>query len=77
MAGISIPELELGIYEHYKGKRYEVIGIGISSEDETAYVIYKPLYETDVPFWIRPYEMFSETVEVNGNVIPRFKKIDE
>jgi hypothetical protein len=72
---LQVPDIELGLYEHYKGKRYEVVGVGLNTEDHTPLVIYKPLYETKVEYWIRPYDMFLETVEIEGKVIPRFKKI--
>jgi hypothetical protein len=38
-------------------------------------VVYKPLYETPVPLWVRPYTIFIETVEVDGKTVKRFKKI--
>lgn len=63
----------LGIYQHYKGGEYEVLGIGTHSETEEKLVIYRALYNP-YEIWIRPYEMFFETTEVNGESIPRFKK---
>lgn len=36
-----------------------------------------PLYESSVPFWTRPYEMFLEFVEKDGKKVERFKKINE
>lgn len=66
-----------GIYEHYKGKRYRVIGVGKNTETEEAVVIYQPLYESDVFYWVRPYEMFVETIEKDGKIIERFRKINE
>ncbi len=65
-----------GRYRHYKGNEYEVIGEGTHSETEEKFVVYKSLYE---PFtiWVRPFDMFFEPVEVNGQTIPRFAKIDE
>lgn len=62
-----------GIYRHYKGNRYEVLMIGTHTETKEPLVIYKALY---APFevWVRPIAMFSETVEVDGEVFPRFKR---
>lgn len=68
-------KLELGEYEHYKGRRYEVIGVGRHTETEEMVVIYRPLYESDTPYWVRPYEMFIDTVNVEGATLPRFKRI--
>lgn len=72
MSEIHTPELMLGIYEHYKGNKYEVIGVGLDTETTEPVVIYKPLYDSDVSFWVRPYAMFIDTVEVDGKTIARF-----
>ncbi|HRN90287.1 MAG TPA: DUF1653 domain-containing protein [Candidatus Saccharibacteria bacterium] len=72
---LEIPKLEPGIYEHYKGNRYKVVGVGVDTETEQPVVIYQPIYSSDVSFWVRPYDMFVGTVDVGGNMIPRFKKI--
>lgn len=74
---LYIPKIELGVYQHYKGNHYEVLGVGLDTEDHTPLVIYKSTEESKVPFWVRPYDMFIEEVEVNGKIIPRFKKRDE
>ena len=70
------PKIEPGIYEHFKGMRYEVIGVALHSEDQQPYVIYKPLYESVSEYWVRPYDMFVETVERDGKSFPRFKKVE-
>ena len=44
---ISIPHLEPGSYEHYKGERYEVIGTALHSETLELMVVYRPLYEAE------------------------------
>lgn len=72
----AVPELEIGTYEHYKGKKYQVISLALHTETLEYLVVYKPLYETKIPVWVRPYDMFVENVEVDGVVMPRFKKID-
>ena len=66
--------LKLGEYEHYKGKRYKVIGIAKHSETLEELVVYQKLYD-DLSLWVRPKKMFAEEVEVNGKKIPRFKFI--
>lgn len=72
------PEIGLGKYRHYKGKLYEVLGVGTHSESLEFFVIYKPLYEKPgSAFWIRPYEMFVESVEVDGISMPRFQRVEE
>ncbi len=73
-----MPTIEPGKYEHYKGKQYEVLGIGRHTEADDYFVVYSPLYEHNgqPDIWLRPYVMFTETVKVGGSRIPRFKKID-
>jgi hypothetical protein len=74
----EMPVIELGEYEHYKGKRYNVLGVGRHTEADEYFVVYRPLYEHDdqPDIWLRPFAMFMETVELNGQTIPRFKKIN-
>lgn len=64
-----------GRYRHYKGNEYEVIGIGRDTETEVDVVIYRPCYDSDVAYWVRPYLMFIETVEIDGIATPRFERI--
>lgn len=74
----TLPILAPGKYKHYKGKLYEVIGIGTHSESLDSFVVYKPLYEnSESEFWIRPYAMFVESVVVDGKLVPRFEKIED
>lgn len=68
--------LAIGKYRHYKGNEYEVIGVATHSEDESTLVVYRPLYG-DRALWVRPFDMFTESVEVNGKIIPRFEYIEE
>lgn len=75
----QVRELEKGIYEHYKGKRYELLGEAIDSETLQEMVIYKAQYNSEEfgenATWVRPKKMFFEEIEVEGVKIPRFKKI--
>jgi len=66
--------LKLGQYQHYKGGKYEVIGIARHSETNEELVIYRALYG-DRKIWARPLAIFLEEVEVKGKKIPRFKYI--
>jgi hypothetical protein len=63
--------LKLGRYRHYKGNDYEVIGVGQHSETLENLVVYRALYGTH-DLWVRPLEMFTEEIEVDGKKIPRF-----
>lgn len=65
-----------GIYQHYKGNNYEVIGVATHSEDETHMVVYRPLYG-EKGLWVRPLSMFNENVKVNGRSVARFRFLGE
>jgi hypothetical protein len=66
-----------GIYKHYKGKIYEVIGVATHSESLEKMVVYKALYQQEGEnLWVRPLEMFAENVMVEGNLVKRFEKIE-
>ena len=74
------PILEKGIYQHFKGGIYEVLDIACHSETLEWYVVYESQKrkEEGLPsIWVRPYEMFVETVERDGKVFPRFKKVEQ
>lgn len=60
-----------GLYRHYKGKDYQVFHIVNHSETGEPLVVYRCLYD-DYSWWVRPLNMFTETVEIAGEVIPRF-----
>ncbi len=68
--------IKSGVYEHYKGNRYELIGIAKHSETLEDMVVYRALYG-DEDIWVRPLSMWSETIKVNGTDVPRFKLIEE
>ena len=68
--------LPLGVYRHYKGGEYRVMGVARHSETEELLVVYQPQYgERD--WWVRPLSMFTEQVEIEGRLIPRFQHIEE
>ncbi|GAA4467838.1 hypothetical protein GCM10023093_24310 [Nemorincola caseinilytica] len=65
-----------GIYRHYKGKEYRVLGTAKHSETLEDLVVYETLYENDLSkLWVRPLKMFTEMVEVNGAMISRFQYV--
>jgi len=68
--------MKTGIYEHYKGMKYEVIDTLRHSETEELMVLYRALYG-DEGLWARPYTMFFEDVTINGDKQPRFTFIGE
>jgi hypothetical protein len=60
-----------GVYRHYKGGKYEVMGVARHSETEELLVVYRCLYG-DGGLWVRPLSMFIENVDVDGLVVKRF-----
>ncbi|WP_081195178.1 DUF1653 domain-containing protein [Halomonas sp. BC1] len=60
-----------GIYRHYKGNLYEVMGTAQHSESEEPLVVYRALYG-DYGLWVRPLAMFMESVTKEGSTQPRF-----
>ncbi|MEG5266391.1 DUF1653 domain-containing protein [Pseudomonas sp. JDS28PS106] len=64
-------QLQPGVYRHYKGPEYRVFSVARHSETEELVVFYQALYG-DYGMWIRPLEMFLESVEVDGEQVPRF-----
>ena len=61
-----------GIYQHYKGQQYEVLGCAHHSETEELLVVYRALYG-DYGLWVRPFTIFSGSVVVDGETLPRFR----
>lgn len=66
-----LPTLPLGRYRHYKGGEYEVLGVVRHSETLEPFVLYRPLYNQS-GLWVRPFTMFCETIEHQGQRKPRF-----
>ena len=71
----ALPRLELGRYRHYKGGEYEVLGVARHSETLEPLVVYRPLYGKS-GMWVRPYLMFIESVDNDGQRQPRFTRVD-
>lgn len=68
--------LKLGLYEHYKGNKDQVLGVAVHSETLEELVVYKALYGKELT-WVRPLKMFLEKVEVNRETKPRFCYLGE
>jgi cupin 2 domain-containing protein len=69
-----LPTIQPGRYRHYKGKQYTVIGVALHSETKEELVVYRQQYG-DHALWVRPKEMFLETVKVDGREVPRFQSL--
>ncbi len=69
-----------GLYRHYKGNLYEVIGLARHSETLEELVVYRALYAGEFPFgqrWVRPKAMFAETIVFEGRTVPRFTRVED
>jgi len=71
-----LPEIAPGRYRHYKGGEYEVLAVARHSETLEPLVVYRPLYN-DSGWWLRPYEMFTGTLVVDGVVRARFERLTD
>ena len=60
-----------GLYRHYKGQHYRVLGTARHSETGESLVVYQALYG-ERGLWVRPAAMFAESVTVNGTRVHRF-----
>ena len=69
-------EIRPGRYRHFKGREYEVLGVARHSETEEEYVVYRQLYG-EHGLWVRPASMWSEVVDRDGYLGPRFVRISE
>lgn len=69
-------ELKPGRYRHFKGNEYQLIGVAKHSETLAPMVVYQALYG-EGGLWVRPAEMWNETVEKENYSGPRFQYIGE
>lgn len=63
-----------GLYRHYKGNMYEVVGSVRHSETLEPMTLYRAVYG-EHGLWVRPAVMFEEEVVIDGAAQPRFAKI--
>ncbi len=66
--------IQAGVYRHYKGQDYQVFNVAHHSETEQPLVAYRCLYG-DFSWWVRPVDMFKESVEKDGTTVARFAYI--
>lgn len=67
----------MALFKHYKNKPYKVWGTVKHSETLESLVLYECLYDNPAGrLWVRPEEMFNDTVEVNGSKARRFRRVE-
>lgn len=63
-----------GIYRHFKGNYYEVVGLAIDIDSKEEFILYRQMYDV-FGYWMRSKDMFfSERMTENGPVV-RFTKM--
>ncbi len=71
--------MKKGVYQHFKGKYYKVLGVARHSETLEEFVVYQALYDSKEfgknALWIRPKKMFLEKVVKDGKLMPRFRYV--
>jgi hypothetical protein len=65
-----------GLYRHYKGGQYRVLGTVRHSESLEPMTLYQALYGQQ-GLWVRPAAMFGEQVVIDGVQQPRFERIGD
>ena len=68
-------KIEPGKYRHYKGSEYQVIDTAYHSETQELLVLYRPLYGA-AALWVRPFEMFVETLTIDNELVQRFQFLE-
>ena len=69
----TLIETPKGLYRHYKGLMYEVLGTVRHSESLEPMTLYRALYG-ERGMWVRPAAMFEEEVVIDGLRQPRFER---
>ena len=69
-------EIKIGKYRQFKGNEYEVIALATHSETGERMVVYRALYGNG-GVWVRPADMWNESVERDGKTYKRFTYIGE
>ena len=63
-------------FRHFKGNHYRLEGFAKDSETLEEMVVYRALYG-EGGLWVRPAQMFFETIERDGKRMKRFELIEE
>lgn len=66
----------MNFFRHYKNKPYKYVGLAKHSETLEDMVIYETRYENAAGrVWVRPKQMFFESIELDGKQTPRFEQV--
>ena len=64
------------VVRHFKGNRYQILYFAKDSETQEDVVVYRALYG-EGGLWVRPAAMWNESVEQDGQRVPRFTRIGD
>lgn len=65
--------LKRGVYKHYKNKHeYKIVCFARNEADGEDVVVYEGLYDKHL-VWVRPLSSFTENVEYESKIRPRFE----
>lgn len=66
-----IKKISKGIYRHYKGNDYEVIGTAYHTETLEEVIVYRGLYG-NFELWVRPLHIFLGEVKFFDKIYKQF-----
>jgi hypothetical protein len=69
-------KVKKGIYRHFKGHTYKVIGLAKHSETLEEMVVYVNM-EDENDIWVRPEKIFLESITKDGKTFSRFEFIKD
>jgi len=66
-----------GIWRHYKGGKYRVLGIARDADTMKPMVVYAghPVSVNKTGIWVRSYDVFMGRVQYKGKTVDRFKNV--
>ena len=63
-----------GIYRHFKGNYYEVVGKAIIQGTDEELIVYRQMYDV-FGYWMRPRDMFLGNRETANGPVRRFARV--
>jgi hypothetical protein len=72
---LTTPDVKPGVYRHFKGRTYEVVGVAREVDSCENFVVYRPLYG-DKKLVIRSQADFMAIVRQNDQEVPRFRYVE-
>ena len=63
-----------GVYRHFKGNYYRLIGPAVDTDTGEGYVLYRQMY-APFEYWIRPRAMFFGCRDTENGPVRRFTRV--